>query len=111
MLLLYLESHISVPFFTSAPHPAASSISKPKPSHKEAAGDHLTLGGRESRDSRIGREAAVYVGQLKGYQGRLVDIGRDSGTIECPGRQLPYYTAPLSHLVLMWVFQTGVPNC
>jgi hypothetical protein len=71
----------------------------PKPSHESEAGKgHFTLGGR---DPRIGREAAVYVGQMKGYQGRLIEIGRDSGTIECPGRQLHTYTAPLRHLVLM----------
>jgi hypothetical protein len=56
------------------------------------------LGGR---DPRIGREAAVCAGQLKGYEGRLLDIGRDSGKIECSGRQPPYYTAPLKDLVLM----------
>jgi transcription elongation factor len=56
------------------------------------------LGGR---DPRIGRVAAVYVGPMKGYQGRLIDIGRNSGTIECPGRQLPTYTTQLKHLVLM----------
>lgn len=52
------------------------------------------------RDPRIGRYAAVYVGHLKGYQGRLIEINRITGTIECPGRQIPI-TAPLNHLVFM----------
>ena len=74
-------------------------MSKPKPSHEsEASKGYQKLSGH---DPRIGREAAVYVGHMKGYQGRLVDIGRNSGKIECPGRQLPTYTAPLNHLVLM----------
>lgn len=99
MLLLYLESYTLDPSFATTPHPAASSISKPKPSHEsEAAKDHQMLGGR---DPRIGREAAVYVGQMKGYYGRLTDIGRDSGTIECPGRQQPTYTTALKNLVFM----------
>ena len=99
MLLLYLESHTLGPSFAATPHPAASSISKPKPSHEsEAAKGHQTLDGR---DPRIGREAAVYIGHMKGYRGRLIEIGRESGKIECPGRQLPTYTALLKHLVLM----------
>jgi hypothetical protein len=53
------------------------------------------------RDRRLGREAAVYVGDMKGYQGPLIEISRNSGTIEVSGRQPPRYTAPLSHLVLM----------
>ena len=74
-------------------------MSKPKPTDEsEAPKGYLMLGGR---DLRIGREAAVYVGPMKGYQGRLVEISRNVGTIECPGRQLPTYTAPLKHLVLM----------
>ena len=99
MLLLYLESYALAPSFITNPHPAASSISKPESSHEsEAAKGHQTLGGR---DPRIGREAAVYVGHMKGYQGQLVEIGRNSGKIECPGHQLPTYKAPLKHLVLM----------
>ena len=100
MLLLYLESHTLVPSFTSTPHPAASSssISKPTPSHESEA-----AGGR-ALDPRIGRDAAVYVGQLKGLQGRLLEIGRNTGKIECPGRHPPNYTTMLKHLVLMWVF-------
>jgi hypothetical protein len=60
------------------------------------------LGGRNS-DPRLGREAAVYVGHTKGFQGRLVGINRLTGTIECPGRQghAPFLTTPLMHLVLM----------
>jgi hypothetical protein len=97
--LLYLQSHTLGPSFAIAPHPSAPSISGPKPSHEtEAAKGHQMLGGR---DPRIGREAAVYVGQLKGYQGRLIEIGRNIGKIECPGRQFPTYTAPLKHLILM----------
>ena len=96
---MYLESHTVIPSFAATPHPAASSLSEPKPSQEsEVAKGHQMLGGR---DPRIGREAAVYVGHLKGYQGRLTEIGRDSGKIECPGRQFPTYTAPLKHLVLM----------
>ena len=88
------------PSFAATPHPAASSTSNPKPSHEsEAAKGHPPLGGR---DPRIGKEAAVIVGQLKGYQGRLIEINRDSGKIECPGRQVPT-TALLKHLVLMCV--------
>ena len=56
------------------------------------------LGGR---DPRIGRDAAVYVGHMKGYQGRLIEIGGNIGTIEWPGRQPPKITVPLNHLVLM----------
>jgi hypothetical protein len=99
--LLYLESHIIGPSFATTPHPAASSVSEPKPSHEsEAAKGYQRLGGRGS-DPRIGREAAVYVGPMKGYQGRLVDISRYHGKIECPGRQVSIYTALLQHLVLM----------
>jgi hypothetical protein len=99
VLLLYLESYALGPSFATTPHPAASSISKSKQSlESEAAKDYQMLGGR---DPRIGREAAVYVGQMKGYRGRLIEIGRNSGKIECPGRQLPTYTALLKHLVLM----------
>ena len=102
VLLFYLESHTMGPSFATTHHPAASRVSKPKPSHEsEAAKGHQTLGGRESRDWRIGREAAVYVGHMKGYQGRLVEIGRNFGKIECPGRQLTTHTALLNHLVLM----------
>jgi ribosomal protein L24 len=97
--LLYLESHTLAPSFATNPHPAASSTTKPKASHEsEATKFHQMLGGR---DPRIGREAAVYVGQMKGYQGRLVDINQNTGKIECPGRQFPIYMAPLCHLVLM----------
>ena len=91
------------PSFAATPHPAASSISNPKPSHEsEAAKGHQMLGGPRS-DPRIGREAAVYVGHMKGFQGRLVDINRFTGKIECPGRQglAPFLTTPLEHLVLM----------
>jgi hypothetical protein len=57
------------------------------------------LGGR---DPRIGREAAVYVGHMKGYRGRLLEINRHSGKIECSGRsQVPTYTTLLKNLVLM----------
>ena len=88
-----------MPSFASTPHPAASSISKPKPSHEpEAAKGHLM---QSRRDSRIGREAAVYIGQMKGYRGLLLEIGPNFGKIECPGRQPPTFTAPLKHLVLM----------
>ena len=74
-------------------------MTKPKPSHEsEASRGHQILGGR---DPRIGREAAVYVGHMKGYQGRLRDIGRNTGTIECTGRHVPTYTTQLKHLVLM----------
>jgi hypothetical protein len=87
------------PSFAVVPHPAASSISKP--SHEpEALRGLQMLGGRGS-DPRIGREAAVYVGHMKGYQGHLIDINRHSGKIECPGRQVPTYTTALKHLVLM----------
>jgi transcription elongation factor len=99
VFLLYLESYTVGPSFVATPHPAASSMSKPKPSHElEAAKGHQTLGGR---DPRIGREVAVYVGQMKGYQGRLIEIGRTTGKIECSGRQFPIYTTLLKHLVLM----------
>jgi len=97
--LLYLKSHDLPPSFATTPHPAASSMSKPMPSHEsEASKGHQMLGGR---DPRIGKEAAVYLGHLKGYQGRLTEIGRNTGKIECPGRHPPTYTAPLKHLVLM----------
>ena len=99
MLLLYLESHTVGPSFSATPHPAASSISKPTSSHEsEATKGYQTLGGR---DPRIGKEAAVYVGEMKGYRGLLLEMGRDSGKIECPGRQPPTYTALLKYLVLM----------
>lgn len=74
-------------------------MSKPKPSHEyEAAKGHQMLDGR---DPRIGREAAVYVGEMKGYQGRLLEIGQTTGKIETIGRQFPTYTTLLKHLVLM----------
>ena len=60
------------------------------------------MGGRVY-DPRIGREAAVYVGQMKGYQGRLIEINQHTGKIECAGRQVPTYTTLLKHLVLMCV--------
>jgi len=102
VLLLYLESHTPGPSFATTSHPAASSLSKPKPSHEsEAAKDHQMLGGSDPRDPRIGREAAVYVGQMKGYRGRLIEIGRNFGKVETPGRQQPFCTALLKHLVLM----------
>ena len=70
--LLYLDSHDLAPSFAITPHLAASSMSKPMPSHEpEALKGHQMLGGH---DLRIGREAAVYVGHMKGYQGQLVDI-------------------------------------
>ena len=74
-------------------------MSMPKPSHKSEAPKGCQMPGRH--DPRIGREAAVYVGPMKGYQGRLREIGGNFGKIECPGRQFPIYTAPLKHLVLM----------
>ena len=100
-LLLYLESHTIVHSFANNSHPAASSSSGPKPPHKsEAVKSHQMLGGV---DPRIGKEAALYVGQMKGYQGRLIDINRNFGKIECPGRQPPTFSAPLKHFVLMCV--------
>ena len=95
--LLYLESYDLPPSFAYTPHPAASSMSKP--SHESEAWEGHQMLGR--RDPRIGREAAVYVGPMKGYQGRLIDIGRNFAKIECPGRQLPTYSAPLKYFVLM----------
>ena len=74
-------------------------MSKPKPSHgSEASKGHQMLGGR---DPRIGREAAVYVGPMKGWRGRLMEISRNIGKIECSGRTVPTCTVPLNHLVLM----------
>ena len=97
--LLYLESHDLAPSFTITPHLAASLMSKPMPSHKpEALKGHQMLG---RCDPQIGREAAVYVAHIKGYQGQLVDISQNSGTIECPWHQLPRYMALLNHLILM----------
>jgi hypothetical protein len=97
--LLYLESYTVGPSFASTSHPAASSISKPEPPRESGAvGGHQILGGR---DPRIGKEAAVYVGQMKGYRGRLIEIGRNTGKIDCPGRQVPTHTELLKHLVLM----------
>ena len=99
MPLLYLESFTLAPSFATAPHPAASSISKPKPSHESVAEkDYQMLGGR---DPRIGKEAVVYAGERKGYRGRLLEIGRNSGKFETPGCLLPTFTAPLKNLVLM----------
>lgn len=101
VFLFYLETCILNPSFSTTPHPlaASSTLSKPEPPcGSEAPIYHQTLGGR---DPRIGRDAAVYVGHMKGYQGRLIDINRNSGKIECPGRQFSTYTAPLSYLVLM----------
>lgn len=70
-----------------------------KPSYEyEAVKGHQMVGGR---DSRIGKEAAVYVGQMKGYQGRLLEINRHSGKIEFPGGSQPTYTTLLKNLVLM----------
>ena len=101
MLLSYLETHTAGSSFAITPHPAASSLTGPKPSQEsEAVKYYQILGGH---DLRIGKEAAVYVGQLKGYQGRLIEIGQDTGKIECLGRHPPFYTAPLKHLVLMCV--------
>jgi hypothetical protein len=97
---MYLESHNLAPSFAATPHPAASSKSNPKPSHEYEAVKGQMLGGHGS-DPRIGREAAVYVGHMKGYQGRLIEINRHSGKIECPGRHVPTYTTLLKHLVLM----------
>lgn len=76
-------------------------MSMPKQSHQYEAPKGYQMSGRGGRDLRIGREAAIYVGPMKGYQGRLREIGGNFGKIECPGRQLPIYTAPLKHLVLM----------
>ena len=102
VLLLYLESHNLAPSFAATPHPAASSITNPKPSHEfEAVKGHQIVGGRRS-DPRIGREAVVYVGQMKGYQGRLVEINEHTGKIECPGRPMvPFIMTPLKDLILM----------
>ena len=70
--LLYLESHNLAPSFAITPHPAASLMSKPMPFRKpEALKGHQMLG---RCDLQIEREAAVYVGHMKGYQARLVDI-------------------------------------
>lgn len=97
--LLYLESYTFGLSFATTPHPAASSISKPNPSHEsEVAKDHGMIDGL---DPRLGREAAVYVGQMKGYRGRLIEINRDYGKIEVPGCRLPTYTTLLKHLVFM----------
>ena len=74
-------------------------MSKPKPSDEFEASEGLQMLG--GRDPRIGKQAAVYVGHMKGYQGRLTDIGRNTGTIEWPGRYPPKIAAPLRHLVLM----------
>ena len=101
VLLLYLESYTVGPSFVATPYPMASSISEPKLSREfEAVKGHQTVRGG-SFDPRIGKEAAVYIGPLKGYRGRLREIGANFGKIECPGRQLPIYTALLKHLVLM----------
>jgi transcription elongation factor len=71
-----------------------------KPSYEsEAVKGHQMVGGR---DSRIGKEAAVYVGHMKGYQGRLLEINRHSGKIEFPGgSSQSTYTTLLKNLVLM----------
>ena len=99
MLLSYLESYTVGPSFAAIPHPAAASMSNPKPSHEsEAAKGHQMLGGH---DPRLGKEAAVYVGEMKGYQGRLLEIGQTDGKIETLGRQFPTYTTRLKNLVLM----------
>jgi transcription elongation factor len=74
-------------------------MSEPKPSHEPEASKGLQM--LHGRDPRIGKEAAVCGGNLKGYQGRLIDIGRHSGTIEWIGRLPPKCTAPLKHLVLL----------
>ena len=72
-------------------------MSMPKPSHKPEASKGLQM----LRDPRIGKQAAVCVGHLKGYEGRLLDISRDKGTIELVGRQLNKYTASLNYFVLL----------
>ena len=70
-----------------------------KPSYEsESVKGHQMVG---RHDSRIGKEAAVYVGHMKGYQGRLLEINRHSGKIEFPGGSQPTYMTLLKNLVLM----------
>jgi hypothetical protein len=51
-------------------------------------------------DPQKGKDAALYVGQMKG---QLIDINQNIGKIECPGHQPPTFSAPLKHFVLMCV--------
>ena len=37
------------------------------------------------RDQQIGKEAAVYVGRMKGWQGKLLNITEKFTMIECGG--------------------------
>jgi ribosomal protein L24 len=97
--MLFLESDDLLPSFATTAHPAAASMSNPKPSHEPEASKGLQM--LRGRDPRLGKQAAVYVGQMKGYQGRLIDIGRNVGTIEFTGRHPPQITEPLNRLVLL----------
>ena len=49
-------------------------MSKPKPSDESKASEGLQMLG--GRDPQIGKEAAVYVGHMKGYQGDLLILVR-----------------------------------
>lgn len=97
-LLGYLESYDPSPSFITAPHPLAPSASGPSPT-TSLINDPLKL--KSQRDPRIGKEAAIYVGHMKGWQGNLVDINRNSARIEVPGRNPPFFTAPLGSVVLL----------
>ena len=85
--LLYLESHDLAPSFAITPHPAASLMSKPMPSHKpDALKGHQMLG---RHDPQIGREAAVYVGHMKGYQGNLLILVKILAQLSAQGISCP----------------------
>ena len=60
------------------------------------------------RDPRIGKDAQIIRSELKGYRGRIADIGRNSVTIQLPGRIPPEAVIKLSDAVCMWVLFTNL---
>ena len=53
---------------------------------------------------RIGQYAAVISGQMKGWQGCLIQLTNMAATIECDGQYPPKIQGPLKDFVLIWVF-------
>lgn len=56
---------------------------------------------KSGRDPRVGKEAAIFAGHMKGWRGNLVAINREFATLECLGRQPPFFEAALKNVVLL----------
>jgi hypothetical protein len=69
---------------------------------QEDYGVHMAAG---YRDLDIGQQAIVYIGHMKGWQGRLVESSHRTAKIECVGRHPPFLELPKKNFILLSVFQ------